>query len=155
MLPIPSIWCPMPNFANQLQQFANRTHDKVADVIQSSARDVIAGANTPQPGVRFTGGSFVQGKVPVDTDKLHQSLTLAVNGGVVATGADSEQLGVQSFEPGSVLQAGWPAKNEQGVEYGVFVEYGTRRISPRYFVTQNVARWQAIVEGHVSRVKGQ
>ena len=145
----------MPNFANALQQFGNRTQDKLADVIQSSARDVIAGANTPQPGVRFTGGTFVQGQVPVDTDKLHQSLTLAVNGGVVATGADSEQLGVQSFEPGGVLQAGWPATNQQGIEYGIFIEYGTRRISPRYFVTQNVARWQAIVEGHVSRVKGQ
>ena len=96
----------MPNFANQLQQFANRTHDKVADVIQSSARDVIAGANTPQPGVRFTGGSFVQGKVPVDTDKLHQSLTLAVNGGVVATGADSEQLGRAVIRAGQRLASG-------------------------------------------------
>lgn len=127
------------SFTAQLRGFENLTKQKLRKIIQASAQDVFAAAQTPQPSVKVTGGRFERGKVPVDWGDLRRSFISGLNGTQIAAGEESYLLAVAQADIGDVLQGGWT------MEYAPAIEYGTEKIAPRAFVGDNVVKWQQIV----------
>lgn len=135
----------MPGF----EEFERKTIGKLNALVRQSAQDVIAAANTPQPSVKQTGGTFELGKVPVDTGFLRNSLVVELtDGGGSAEGGDAYAGVIAGMEVGAVITATWTAA------YAGAIEYGTDKIAPRMFVRYNIERWPEIVETNARRIAG-
>lgn len=133
-------------FAAEIENWAgDECRQAVTALVRQSAQDLIAACNTPQPSVEKTGGSFEIGKVPVRDGYLRNSLVVEVNGAVVATGGEAA-VGAGQAEVGDFIEASWSAT------YAPYIEYGTGRIAPRYFVSANVELWPSIVETNAAAI---
>ena len=135
-------------FAATLEKFRIDTKEKLDALVRQSAQDVIGAANTAQPSVKGTGGAFQIGKVPVDTGTLRNSLATSVNGGAPVIGGDAYLAVIAGAEAGDIIDAVWTAR------YAAYIEYGTSRIAPRFFVRANIERWQAIVDENARLISG-
>lgn len=117
----------------------------MALVMKEATQSVYDAMTERQAGVEQTGGSFVVGKVPVDTGLLINSVQININGGMVAKGANKMPpdivAGLVGMDLGDTIEAAFTA------EYARHVEYGTSSMGGRFFVRQAVADWQ----GHVDR----
>lgn len=119
-------------------------------VLNESVQDVIEGAQTPQPPVSQTGGSFETGKIPVDSKELIQSLHL----GEAQIGEDAgAALGM--IEPGTIQTFEWQAAHAARIEFGFVGEDSLGRNyeqAGRFFVTENAAKFPEHVEKHAREV---
>ena len=118
-------------------------------VFKESAQEVISLAQTPQPSVTVTGGSFVVGKIPVDTGFLRNSLISGINGSYAFDGPESYVLAIAGADLENTIQAGWTA------EYALDVEHGNARMDGRFFLRANAQRWQQIVNENSARLMGR
>lgn len=135
-------------FAAQVKAFQDKTMAQITAVVRQSSQDLIEAAQTPQPSVKQTGGSFEVGKIPVDTANLRNNVTTEIVGGPAATGAEAYVAVIAQMEAGDTIRHTYHA------EYAPAIEFGNGRIQPRMFVRANTERWQAIVAANVSRLAG-
>jgi len=135
------------SFRAQIEDIAKLTEKQLVAVVVDSVQDVLEGAQSTQPGVAQTGGSFVEGKLPVDTRSLLQSLELGYNGSYSPT-AGSVTLSAAQFNLGDTINARWTA------EYALRIEQGfsgtdalgrTYNQAGRFFVTRNAEKFSQFV----------
>jgi len=63
------------SFSAQLADFEQMTVRNLKYVASESIQDVVEAAQTPQRGIGQGATGFVEGKIPVDTSELINSLT--------------------------------------------------------------------------------
>ena len=138
-------------FAAQLKDFADLTKQNMKYVATQSIQDVLRAAQTTQPGVRQTGGSFEVGKIPVETSELVNSLT---SEGV--TGPESYVTAIANMEIGDVLEFAWTAPYAHRIEAGFSGEDSLGRkyeVPGRFFVSTNAGKFSEFVAAREAEVR--
>ena len=147
---------PGKSFTADLERFRDLTREKMTKVMRQSVDDVLQAAQTRQPGVKETGGTFELGKIPVDLGNLVASLASEVNGAQIAAGEASYTLALAQAEAGDVMRFAWTAPYALRIELGFSGEDALGRkynVQGRHFVGQNAARWPEIVAANAQKVK--
>ncbi|MCZ0963885.1 hypothetical protein [Paracoccus benzoatiresistens] len=143
-------------FTASLAAFRDKTKAQMQAVLSASVQDVMEMAQEPQPSVTETGGSFVEGKIPVDTGHLRNSLVSELNGSPGPEGSESYVLVAAEMQPGDVARFGWTA------EYALRLHSGfvgtdslgrTYNVSGRFWLDRTVVQWPQIVERNAARLK--
>lgn len=134
-------------FTAQIQAFADLTKQNLKYVAVNAIQDVMESAQTPQPSVKRTGGTFQEGKIPVDTAELINSLISGANGSFGPQAADSYAVALAGYDLGDYMRFGWTAP------YAMHVELGTGRMAGRHFVGANAARFSQFVEKYAREVR--
>jgi hypothetical protein len=129
-------------FVADVKQFAKLTEEAMAKVARDSVQDVMEGAMTTARGVS-DGGTLIEGRIPVVSSVLVNSLRTEVQGGSATAGRDSYIVALANYKLGDVLSFQWTA------EYAIHVEMGTSKFSGWHFVGRNAARWPEIVAHNV------
>ncbi|UOA14520.1 hypothetical protein [Sulfitobacter dubius] len=131
------------SFTAQLADFEQMTVKNMRYVAAESIQDVMEAAQTPQKGIGQGATGFVEGKIPVDTAELINSLT---SEGV--KGADSYTVAIAGYEVGDVMSFAWTAP------HALAVEAGTSKMPGRHFVGVNARRFPAFVEKRAKEARG-
>lgn len=129
-------------FVADVKQFAKLTEAAMAKVARDSVQDVMEGAMTSARGVSV-GGTLIQGRIPVATGVLINSLSSEVKGRGISFGDTSYTVALAGYELGDVLSFTWNTK------YAIHVEMGTSKFPGWHFVGRNAARWPEIVAHNV------
>ena len=143
-------------FTAQVQAFADLTKQNLKYVAVQSIQDVMEAAMTPQPSVKRTGGTFVEGKIPVDTSELINSLASGANGVFGAPSSDSYVVALAGYDLGDYMRFGWTAPHAMRLEAGFS---GTDTLgrtynqAGRHFVGVNAARFSEFVMKHALEVR--
>lgn len=133
------------NFTAQIDAFVLKAKQKAEAVLKESAQEVFRLAQTPQPGVGETGGSFETGKIPVDTGALRNSFVSGLNGSTALAGPDGYVGIIAGMELGDSIFGGWT------MEYARAIEYGTANMAGRFFAGNAARQWQAIVAANAAK----
>lgn len=124
-------------------------------VAGGAVQDVMEGAQTPQTSAKFTGGTFIVGKIPVLSEQLRESLISSKNGGGATKGATSYLAITSSVKIGDVLMFEWAQP------YALRIEKGFRGVdsmgrsynqSGRFFLATNAAKFRQYVEQRAAQV---
>jgi len=129
-------------FVADVKQFAKLTKEAMTRVARDSVQDVMEGAMSAAQGVSV-GGTVIEGRIPVATGVLVNSLSTEVQGGSGFSGSGSYILTMANYKLGDVLSFTWNTK------YAIHVEMGTSKFSGWHFVGRNAARWPEIVAHNV------
>lgn len=143
-------------FTAQLKDFENLTAQNMRYVAAEAIQDVVEAAQTPQPSVKRTGGTFEEGKIPVDDGDLVASLNSRIAGGGGETGAASYVTAIAGMELGDRLEFEWTQAYALRIEAGFSGTDSKGRTynqAGRHFVGANAARFSEFVEKHVAEVK--
>ncbi len=135
-------------FSAKVAEHTRRYRARMEFAFRQSVQDTMEIAQTPQPSVKVTGGSFELGKIPVDTGFLRNSLIAGINGGIGQyIGPESYLLAIEAAELGDTIQVGWTA------EYALYVEYGNSRMDGRFYARGAAQQWQATVDRNAELAK--
>lgn len=143
-------------FRAQLDDFAKLTKQNLKYVAVNAIQDVMEAAMAPQVSVKRTGGSFVEGKIPVDTSALINSLVSGANGAFGAPGPDSYTVALASYDLGDYMRFAWTMEYARRIELGFT---GTDALGRNYnqpgrhFVGKNAARFKSFVAARALEVK--
>ena len=138
-------------FSAQLEDIARLTERQLKAVIVASVQDVLEAAQTPQPSVKRTGGSFETGKIPVDEGDLIQSLEIGFNSAYQQTGG-AVALSAAAFSLGDTINARWTAAHALPMELGFTTKNGGS-VAGRHFLGHNAARWSEFVAANAAKYK--
>lgn len=144
------------SFAAQVADFKGRTLQKMRYVAVNAIQDVMEAAQTPQPGVERTGGTFIEGRIPVVTSELINSLTSGKGASGGAKGELSYTTALAGFQVGDRLTFAWTASYALRIEAGFT---GTDALGRRYnqpgrhFVGKNAERFSEFVAARVKEVQ--
>jgi hypothetical protein len=138
----------MTAFTAQIKNFEKLSLRKLTAIVKQSAQDVFSAAQTAQPSVKETGGSFEVGKIPVDWGDLRGSFVSGLNGGTIAQGNEAYVLAIAQAKLGDSIQGGWTMNYAMTIEFGN--ESGT--IKPRAFMRTNAAKWNSFVQANAAKV---
>ena len=142
-------------FSAQIEDIAKLTERQLTAVVVDSVQDVLEAAQTPQRSVKLTGGTFEEGKIPVDERDLIQSLEVGYNGAYQPT-AGATTLSVAGFSLGQTINARWTAAHALRMELGFT---GTDSLgrnyqqAGRHFVGKNAERWSEFVKANAAKYK--
>lgn len=134
------------SFAADIRRFAAKASNALTVIPREATIRVMEQATQTQPSSRVTG-TFVVGKVPVDTGELIGTCEVRIDGKTVAVG---KVAGPSSMPPDiraalSRLQPEQIAELIFTAEHAPLVEYGTSRFEGRYFVRTAIVKWEQIV----------
>lgn len=122
-----------------------------AKFVAMEASESVYNAMTERQASIKESGTFVIGKVPVDTAYLVGSAQIELAGTVTGTGGNNappDFLGsIAGFDLGDPIQAAFTA------EYAAAMNYGTANMPGRFFVNQAIAQWPAFVAAAARRYK--
>lgn len=144
------------SFAAQVDAFKVNTLKKMRYVAVNAIQDVMEAAQTPQPGVERTGGTFIEGRIPVVTSELINSLTSGKGASGGAKGELSYTTALAGFQVGDRLTFAWTAPYALRIEAGFT---GTDALGRRYnqpgrhFVGRNAERFSEFVAARVKEVQ--
>lgn len=139
-------------FSASLKAYAEKSKAQMRDILQDSLFDVLEAAQTPQPSVEQTGGSFEVGKIPVLSSDLIRSLVSELNGAQLGSASEmSYSFAITDMQPGDVAHFAWTAKHARSIEYGWTTSTG-KEVGGRHFVGHNAARWPQIVAANAQRI---
>lgn len=144
------------SFAAQVDAFKVNTLKKMRYVAINAIQDVMKAAQTPQPGVERTGGTFIEGRIPVVTSDLINSLTSGNGASGGAEGQLSYTTALAGFQVGDRLTFAWTAPYALRIEAGFT---GTDALGRRYnqpgrhFVGRNAERFSEFVAARVKEVQ--
>lgn len=145
----------MTTFAAQVAGFRNKTLKNLRYIAINAIQDVVEAAQTPQPGVGRTGGTFIEGKIPVDTGALIQSLVSSRNGGGGAKGELSYTTALAGLQIGDTMLFSWTMPYALRIEKGFTGTDSRGRTynqAGRHFVGKNSARFQEFVNKRVAEL---
>lgn len=142
------------SFSAQVRAAMEHGKAKMTEIMQDSVFDLMELAQTPQPGVEVTGGSYEEGKIPVVTSDLIRSLATELNGGGFGSPDQaSYSTVIPQMQPGDVIRFNWTAPYALGLEVGYTTSLG-HEVGGRHWVSFNAAQWNEIVQANVRRVAG-
>lgn len=128
-------------FRIDLQKWANATQEKLDALVRQTCQEVAYNV------VRDT---------PVDTGFLRGSWQPSIGKPEGAVGKTDPSGAIAAAEVSLVaaqMKAGERFFMINNAKYARFVEYGTSKMAPRYFVTDNVKRFSAIVRKYARQLK--
>jgi hypothetical protein len=138
-------------FTAQVANWAALTKRNQEYVAKQSIQDVLEGAQTTQVGIGAGATSFVEGKIPVVSSELVNSLT--VDG---ASGPDAYVTAIAGMDIGDFIRFAWTAPYALRIEAGFSGtdELGRTYEQPgRFFVLRNAERFSEFVENRVREVR--
>lgn len=139
-------------FAADIKNHKVKFNIQSKKVLSTSVQEMLRKAQTTQPSVKVTGGSFEEGKIPVDTGNLVNSLVSEVDGSPVATGSDSYIIAANRAKVGQRLTFRWVAKYAKRIEFGFTGTDSAGRSynqAGRFFVTRAIQAWPSIVRKNI------
>jgi len=122
----------------------------------NAIQDVVEAAQTPQPSVKRTGGTFIEGRIPVDDSVLINSLVTRINSRATEGSELSYVVALANFEVGDQLQFAWTAPYALRIEKGfVGTDARGRRYNQegRFFVAKNAGRFSEFVKKREAEVR--
>lgn len=134
-------------FTAQIEAFRDLTLKNMKFVASQAIQDVVIAAQTPQDGIGRGATTFEEGKIPVVTSELINSLT---SEGIV--GAESYAVVIAEMEIGDTLQFAWTSDHAMPMEAGFTTQSGTQVLG-RHFVGANAERFSEFVAARVAEVK--
>lgn len=140
------------SFTASIEAFRDMTTKNMRYVAAAAIQDVLEAAQTPQVAISAGATTFVEGKIPVDTAALINSLSVD-NGG---SGSDAYVTAIAGMEIGDVLRFRWTAPYSLRVEVGFTGTDALGRTynqAGRHFVSANAARFPQFVADRVAEVK--
>jgi len=140
----------MKTFAAQLKDIEKLTKKRLRYVAVNAIQDVMEAAQTPQPSSKRTG-TFQDGKIPVDTGDLINSLT---SNGV--KGAGSYAVALAGYDIGDYMRFSWTAPHARRIEQGFTgVDSLGRKYNQagRHFVVANAERFSEFVARRAREVR--
>lgn len=140
-------------FSAQMEDIAKLTEKQLRAVVIDSVQDVLEGAQTPQPSVKQTGGSFEIGKIPVDERDLIQSLEIGINAAYQPT-SGAVNLSAAAFSLGDTINARWTAAHALRIELGFSGDDSLGRNysqEGRHFLGTNAAKWSEFVKANAEK----
>lgn len=140
-------------FSAGIRLWTKKTKEQIRAILQDSLFDVLEGAQTSQPSVKLTGGSFEIGKIPVDSSELIRSLVSELNGAHLAKGEMSYSVVISQIKVGDTAIFAWTAPHARPIEYGWTAKNGTE-VPGRQFVGHNAATWRKRVSDNTRRITG-
>ncbi|MCG7574852.1 hypothetical protein MHM39_14870 [Phaeobacter sp. CNT1-3] len=148
----------MGKYAQQAKAYVKARKAHLKYIAGEAVQDVVEAAQTTQLGITRGATSFEEGKIPVASADLVNSLVSSINGGAQSKGAASYATVIAAFDIGDVMTFEWPK------EYAMRIEYGfqgtdskgrTYNVPGRHFVGANVARFSDFVEQRAAEVRGK
>jgi hypothetical protein len=137
-------------FAAQVSAQVAQSEKKLEYIAKNAIQDVVQAAQTSQPSASRTGGTFIEGKIPVLSGDLRNSL---ISGGI--SGPESYALAIAGFEIGEELKFSWTAPHALRIELGFKGTDALGRTynqAGRHFVSANADRFPTFVEARASEV---
>lgn len=132
------------------------TKQNIRYIAVNAIQDVVEAAQTPQPSVKRTGGTFIEGRIPVDDSVLINSLVTRMNGRSTEGSETSYVVALGGFELGDELQFAWTAPYALRIEKGFTgTDSKGRKFNQegRHFVGKNAARFSDFVRQRESEVR--
>jgi hypothetical protein len=142
----------MATFAAQVSKAIAEAKVKIRYVAVNAIQDVMEGAQTPQAPASRTGGLFIEGKIPVDTSALINSLTTSRGG----KGDTAYIAALAGFEPGETISFTWTMPYAMRIEMGFVGTDSLGRTynqAGRHMVGFNAARFPEFVAARVKEVE--
>jgi hypothetical protein len=90
------------SFSADVRQFANLTAKQMRKVVVDSLHDVLEGAQTSAQGVT-AGGIIKEGRIPVVSGDLINSLAVEINGSLGPKGAGSYSVAIDGYNVGDYM----------------------------------------------------
>lgn len=135
-------------FVADLREYRDLTVAQMKAVFVDAVTDVLQAAQTSAQGIT-AGGVLIEGRIPVVSSDLINSLTSGLNGADGTAGAGSYALALAGLEIGDVARFEWTMAYALRIEHGFT---GTDELGREYnqpgwqFVGINAARWPEYVE---------
>lgn len=135
-------------FVADLRKYRDVTVAQMKAVFVDAVTDVLQAAQTSAQGIS-AGGVLIEGRIPVVSSDLINSLTSGLNGEDGTAGAGSYALALAGLEIGDVARFEWTMEYALRIEHGFT---GTDELGREYnqpgwqFVGANAARWPEYVE---------
>lgn len=133
-------------FTASLAGSCDKAKANMRTIMRESISDVLEAAQTPQLSAADRGGPPEQGKIPVDSSELLNSLT--VDG---AEGANAYVVAIKGMELGDVKEFAWTKDYAAAVEYGHTLPNGSE-YPGAHFVGANAARFPEFVDARAKEV---
>lgn len=138
-------------FSAQVKSWTEKAKRNMELVVKGSIQDAAELMTRRQPGVDDTGGTYVEGRVPVDTGELISSVVVEIAGVKRATGSGKNPpdftAGIAGMKIGQNVLVAFTAP------YARHVEYGTGSTGGRFFVRNAVQQWQTIVAQNAAQFR--
>lgn len=138
------------SFSASVRAWSEKAKRNTKFIVMEASEGVYNAMTERQSSIKESG-TFVVGKVPVDTGFLVGSAQIEVNGSVTGRGGNNappDFMGaIAGFEIGEPIQAAFTA------EYAAAMNYGTANMPGRFFVNQAIAQWPAFVAAAARRYK--
>jgi len=141
------------SFSADVRKFAELTQRQMRRVVVDSLYDVLEGAQTSAQGIT-AGGTIKEGKIPVVSSDLINSLAVEVNGSVGPEDKLSYSVAIANYNIGDYMRFGWTIEYAMRVENGFTGTDKTGRTFNQagwHFVSHNAAKWPRIVDGHIAK----
>lgn len=138
-------------FTADIQAYRALTEKNMLYVASQAIQDVVKAAQTPQVAISSGATSFVEGKIPVDTSELTNSLTS--NG---TNGATSYTAAIAGMQIADTIRFEWTAPYALRIENGFVGTDSAGRTynqAGRYFVLRNAERFSEFVQDRINEVK--
>jgi len=134
-------------FTAQLSDIVDLEVAGLEYTMRQAISDSVSGAQETQIGFGQGATSFEEGKIPVDTAELVNSLTVAG-----AKGPDSYVMAIAGMQLGDTLRFAWTAPHALHIEQGWTTSTG-RNVPGRHFVSVNAAKFPDHVKKRAAEVK--
>lgn len=139
-------------FAASIEAWSEKAIRNAELVVKGSAADVSEIMTRRQPSVADTGGTFAEGRVPVDTGELIGSVVVEIAGVRTAQGSKGQPpdftAGILSMELGQDIVVAFTAPYARRLEYGFSGTDSLGRTystQGRFFVRDAIQQWETIV----------
>lgn len=142
-------------FAAQVADFKGKTLAKMRYVATQAIQDVVETAQTPAVAIT-RGGTRIEGRIPVDTSALINSLTSGKGSSGGAKGSASYIAVIAGMQIGDRLTFAWASEYAMRIELGFT---GTDSLGRTYnqpgwhFVGKAAARFSEFVAARVKEVQ--
>lgn len=148
------------NFTAQLGKITDDLFDDAVRSVKAASQDVFEEMSQTQPSIKETG-TFEEGKVPVDTGILINSLFSQKNGKLAGRGSTSYVAMVAGFKAGETMLFAFSAEYALRMEYGFFGPDSLGRIynqPGRFFMRDAIngaGGWNDRVNAYFSQFRAQ
>ncbi len=106
------------NFFKQLDAWGRKKKEQREFIARELLLRMGNRAQTPQFGVRWTGGRYEEGKIPIDSLRMIKSFTVAINFRIVARGRDAHVKAAGIVQPSDRFQFWWATPYAKRIEFG-------------------------------------
>lgn len=140
------------SFSADVRAWTSLTRKQMRRVVVDALYDVLEGAQTSAKGIT-AGGTLKEGRIPVVSGDLINSLAVEINGTLGPKGASAYTVAIDGYNVGDYIRFGWTMEYAMRVENGFTGTDETGRTfnqSGWHFVLNNAAKWPKYVDRYAN-----